>query len=606
MSFYDEKLNDEHVEMAQVASLQRLRVEHMDQVQNVSELLAPEKSHRLSPTWFAENVMNPAINAGPLSVYNTAADLVNLPTVHLKTAEAKPYSPEWFAQGLSSGVGATVPYVLMTAATGSLMGAADRKLAGTALGATLNPYLTSEKIAGIAGASIYGALQRPDAEHTRLGNAIGSAAGLTVFTLGNGLVKDMPMMQKALAYPLIGFVGGGTMTEVSQLASNLKLARNDAALQGAIQGMTMNTVMGLGSDFLAKRLQNDTQDMVNKIEAQQRSAREALERSFNQQSEYPGLRQNYKMQYNTESFDPLKPDQLLEDSAKSTQDSLAMMSHHKNRHGNQGNQGDSNVGTALPNLEIDSRASQSGRGHDGENLNMAMGNPSNATTDVANPDNYLVVKDQYVMSYNNAKKGPNWVSWQLDKDWMGSSGRSGKFGPDDQLPNGFDKVNAGDYNNSGYTRGHNCPSGDRTATHADNQAVFLMSNMVPQTPDNNAGPWEKLESYCRELAGQGKELYIIAGNEGSKGKIGPGINVPTDWWKVVVVLPKKGMSVADVTPATDVIAVEMPNVNGAIKADGWQKYVTTISAIERHTGYDLLSAVPKNIQDALAEKKFGR
>jgi hypothetical protein len=252
-----------------------------DQVHNTSELLAPEKANRFTPTWFAENVMNPAINAGPLGVYNTAADLVNLPTLHLKTDDAKPYSPEWFAQGISSGVGATVPFMIMSAATGSLMGAADRKLAGTSLGAALNPYLTSEKVATIAGASIYGALQRPDADHTRLGNAIGTGAGLAVFAYGNDMVKDMPMLQKAMTYPLIGFVGGGTMTEVSQLASNLKFARNDQALQGAVQGMTMNTVMGLTSDYLSKRIHDDQAAAAEKAaEAQKASTKAALESTF--------------------------------------------------------------------------------------------------------------------------------------------------------------------------------------------------------------------------------------------------------------------------------------------------------------------------------------
>jgi hypothetical protein len=252
-----------------------------DQVRNASELLAPEKSGRFSPKWFEENMLNPAVNAGPLGVYNTAADLVHLPTVHLKTEEAKPYSPEWFAQGFSGGLGATVPYALMACATGSLMGAADRKLAGTALGTALNPYLTSKSVATIAGAGIYGALQRPDADHTRLGNAVGSMAGLAVFTYGNGLVKDMPVMQKALTYPLIGFVGGGTMAEVSQLASNLKFAKNDVALQGAIQGATMNTVMGLGSDYLSARLQKDQAAMAEKAAESQRAAsKAAIESNF--------------------------------------------------------------------------------------------------------------------------------------------------------------------------------------------------------------------------------------------------------------------------------------------------------------------------------------
>jgi len=264
-----------------------------DQVQNAAELLVSEKAGRLSPTWFAENIMNPAMNAGPLGVYNTAADLVHLPTLHLKTEEAQPYSPEWFAQGLSSGVGATVPFVIMSAATGSLMKAADSGLAGTALGAALNPYLNSSKIATIAGASIYGALQKPDANHTRLGNAVGTAAGLAVFTMGNDMVKDMPMLQKALAYPLIGFVGGGAMTEVSQLASNLKLARNDQALQGAVQGLTMNTVMGLGSDYLSKRLEQDQQAAADKVAAAQQASAEKMA-AAQQSSEKAVLEHNFE------------------------------------------------------------------------------------------------------------------------------------------------------------------------------------------------------------------------------------------------------------------------------------------------------------------------
>lgn len=306
-----------------------------DRVHTVSELLAPDQANRLSPTWFAENVINPALNAGPLGVYNTAAGLVDLPELHLKTAEAKPYSPEWFTQGLSSGVGAAVPFMLMGKATGSVMRAADRGLAGTALGATLNPYLASERVATIAGASLYGALQKPDAEHTRLGNAIGMGAGLALFSAGNGMVKELPMLQKAIAYPIIGFVGGGVMTEVSQLASNGKLARNDAALQGAVQGMTMNGVMGLGGDYLSKRLAQGEQEHAATLKEQQRnSARAVLERNFDGknvkfeelphaskaafaeisriQKEYSDFVRDNKPTYpHPDQFDALTPDEIV-------------------------------------------------------------------------------------------------------------------------------------------------------------------------------------------------------------------------------------------------------------------------------------------------------
>jgi hypothetical protein len=238
-----------------------------NQLQETSELLAPTRTRRFSPDWFAENVLHPAINEGPFAVYNTAADLAHLPALHLKTEEAAPYSPEWFAQGLASGVGAAVPMALMCAVTGSLAGALERKLAGSSLGTALSPYLASKKIAAVSGASLYAALKRPDAEHTRLGNAIGTAAGIMVLSAGNSSIKDMPFLHKALAYPVVGLIGGATMTGVSQLASSLKLASGEQMLQGAIQGMTMNTVMGLASDFLNTQLERD------QLRSEERTAR---------------------------------------------------------------------------------------------------------------------------------------------------------------------------------------------------------------------------------------------------------------------------------------------------------------------------------------------
>lgn len=34
--------------------------------------------------------------------------------------------------------------------------------------------------------------------------------------------------------------------------------------------------------------------------------------------------------------------------------------------------------------------------------------------EINQPDNYLIERPQYSLSYNNSKKIPNWVSWQLN------------------------------------------------------------------------------------------------------------------------------------------------------------------------------------------------
>jgi len=267
------------------------------------------------------------------------------------------------------------------------------------------------------------------------------------------------------------------------------------------------------------------------------------------------------------------------------------------------NQSDSARPSSLPEVSFAAPGVQRVSARDTNNPNLAMGNPSGATPDVANADNYLIVRDQYTMSYNKDHKTPNWVSWQLDSDWLGSVGRTGPFVPDQSLPAGFGKASPKDYTNSGYDRGHNIPSGDRTKSTEDNETTFLMSNVAPQTADNNRGPWEKFESYCRELAGQGKELYIVDGSTGTKGTISDGINVPDEFWKVVVVLPQKGMTAADVNADTQVIAVEVPNVSG-IRRDDWRKYTSTVSDIEKRTGYHFLSNLSANVANSLENKSF--
>lgn len=73
-------------------------------------------------SWAQHNVLDPALNAGPLAVYNVVADAAHLPEVHLAVDEAKPYSVNWFVQGLSGGVGAAAPFLLAGAGAGKLSG----------------------------------------------------------------------------------------------------------------------------------------------------------------------------------------------------------------------------------------------------------------------------------------------------------------------------------------------------------------------------------------------------------------------------------------------------------------------------------------------------
>lgn len=242
--------------------------------------------------------------------------------------------------------------------------------------------------------------------------------------------------------------------------------------------------------------------------------------------------------------------------------------------------------------------------------NILFGNPSNATTSTVANTNYLIQKTGFALSYNSVQGKPNWVSWHLDNTWLGSATRCDCFSSDATLPSGWYRVGSSSYTGSGFDRGHNCPSGDRTFNSTDNRETFLMTNMMPQAPNNNQQTWEKLESYCRTLVSQGNECYIICGSYGVGGTGSNGyrttldggrVTVPSNIWKVILVLPNGTNDVSRVTTSTRVIAVNTPNTQ-TIVTSTWAGYRVSVDAIEAATGYDILSVLPDDVEAVLESR----
>jgi endonuclease G len=242
---------------------------------------------------------------------------------------------------------------------------------------------------------------------------------------------------------------------------------------------------------------------------------------------------------------------------------------------------------------------------------LTMGNPSNAQASVASPDNYLIIKPQYALSYNRSKGYANWVSWELSKSWLGSVDRQNDFRPDESLPQNWHKVTPNEYSNSGFDRGHLCPSADRTNSTANNSSTFLMTNMIPQAPELNREAWAYLEEFCRELVAQKHKLFITAGTygtggEGAKGatnKLNDKIDVPARIYKIIVVLPENA-TLNDINSDTPIIAVDFPNKNSVVQNTGWIRFVTTVADIERKTDNDFFANFPSSVQNALQNKRF--
>ncbi|MDY3556059.1 DNA/RNA non-specific endonuclease [Gemmata sp. JC717] len=242
------------------------------------------------------------------------------------------------------------------------------------------------------------------------------------------------------------------------------------------------------------------------------------------------------------------------------------------------------------------------------NRNVRFGMPGEAKADPDNKEAYLIERPQYVLSYNDKRKTANWACWQLAKKDIGKVAR-GAFAPDKGLPKDFAAIGSGVYTGSGFDRGHLVPSKDRSDTEADNDAVFLMTNVVPQSPKCNQGAWEKFERYCRELAEDGKELYIAAGPYGIGGTAGDGtrkitigkhapfVTVPASVWKVVLVLDRG----TNPNRHSRAIAIWMPN-DGTVDEYDWAKYRVPVAEVEKKTKLKFFPLVTEEVATALKDK----
>lgn len=221
-------------------------------------------------------------------------------------------------------------------------------------------------------------------------------------------------------------------------------------------------------------------------------------------------------------------------------------------------------------------------------------------------DDYILEKPQFTISYCSKKNVANWVAWQLNASWVGNEDRfDGKFISDNTLPASFYKVKHSDYINSGYDRGHLVRSKERTRNGEDNRATFLLTNIVPQTPDLNRGVWLRFEDYYLNKAlKENKNMFIVSGGifRSNKTLKNKGIvAIPDSCYKIVLFTLKEKIEEISNRNDFEIVAISMPNIQG-IRNDNWQKYITTVDKIEYSTGYDFFMLLPDSIENYLESR----
>ena len=233
---------------------------------------------------------------------------------------------------------------------------------------------------------------------------------------------------------------------------------------------------------------------------------------------------------------------------------------------------------------------------------VRLGLPTRAA--LHDDNDYLLADGTSVISYNRERQVMNWTSWRIGPDHVAQRiVRADTFGPDSRLPVGWYRPSNVDFLDSGYDPGHMVASGDRQIRFA-NVRTYRYTNMLPQAPNNNQGPWVAFEHYLQGLAKAGSTIHVIAGGgyTGPARTIGRGVAVPDTTWKIAVIVPP-GKTLEGLGADARVIAINVPNRNHLVAKDApFTDYLTNVSSLENLTGYHFLGWLPPDVAKALKVK----
>jgi len=191
---------------------------------------------------------------------------------------------------------------------------------------------------------------------------------------------------------------------------------------------------------------------------------------------------------------------------------------------------------------------------------------------IKSDDQYLC-RTNYAVHYRYDTRTAEYVVEHVTKESVtGPAKRKDDFRADPEIKKEHQSL-LSDYNGNPYDRGHLAPAGDNTQNTKVMSESFLLSNMVPQVPNNNRGIWKQLETFVREWTLKGLDIYVVSGTIYSRNSKTIGDNkvgVPDKIWKVIID-KNTGESIAFIFP------------NTALPVGDLLKYAVSVKQVEDAT-----------------------
>jgi len=211
----------------------------------------------------------------------------------------------------------------------------------------------------------------------------------------------------------------------------------------------------------------------------------------------------------------------------------------------------------------------------------------------------LLVNKAYAVGYSEQLGVPLWAAYRVsDLAKLPDAGRRPeKFEVDRRTAA---RVAPDAYSGSGYDRGHLAPNyaiATRYGATAQRE-TFLMSNIVPQRHELNAGLWRELEMrIATSYPARYGEVWVLTGPVFGQRpvRLRGGVAVPEAFFLIVIDENEGRLRT---------MAFLVPQEAGTEDASG--KYLTTIGEIQRRTGLDFLNELEDAAEREIESVRAGR
>ena len=220
--------------------------------------------------------------------------------------------------------------------------------------------------------------------------------------------------------------------------------------------------------------------------------------------------------------------------------------------------------------------------------------------------NQLIIKSTpdygitFSLEWSYADIANRWTCYQMHAGNMAKNvTRTNSFKEDPEIPAQY-RSKESDYSESGFTRGHLCPSADRLCSREQNTQTFYLSNMQPQYDKHNNGLWNNLEQKIRPWAEKCDTLYVvkaatIRSDQVYSFKCNNRLPVPKYFYMALLAYNKSTDDYEAIGLWTE------HNKNDYSKNYG--DYAISIDELEERTGIDFFCNLPDDIEDKVEKNK---